>query len=72
MVTTSTMTPHQKIFLTIIALTLFICGRLESRRTEFTNYDGFKFPRKIMRLELELENTLAEGHRMEQLVQERV
>ena len=64
------MTPHQKIFLTIIALTLFICGRLESRRTEFTNYDGFKFPRKIMRLELELENTLTEGHRLEQRAQE--
>ena len=64
------MTPHQKIFLTIIALTLFICGRMESRRTEFTNYDGFKFPRKIMRLELELENTLTEGHRLEQRAQE--
>ena len=64
------MTPHQKILLTIIALTLFICGRMESRRTEFTNYDGFKFPRKIMRLELELENTLTEGHRMEQRAQE--
>ena len=64
------MTPHQKIFLTIIALTLFICGRLESRRTEFANNDGFKFPRKNMRLELELENTLTDGHRMEQRVQE--
>ena len=64
------MTPHQKIFLTIIALTLFICGRLESRRTEFANNDGFKFPRNNIRLELE--NTWAEGHRMEQLVQERV
>ena len=64
------MTPHQEIFLTIIALTFFICGRLESRRSEFSNNDGFKFPRKIMRLELELENTLAEGHRMEQRAQE--
>ena len=66
------MTPHQKIFLTIIALTLFICGRLESRRTEFTNYDGFKFPRRNIRLEMELEDTWAEGHRMEQRAQERV
>ena len=64
------MTPHQKIFLTIIALTLFICGRLESRRSEFPNYEGFKFPRKIMHLELELENTLTEGHRLEQRAQE--
>ena len=64
------MTPHQKIFLNIIALTLFICGRMESRRTEFTNYDGFKFPRRNIRLELELENTLAEGHRMELRAQE--
>ena len=66
----TTMTQHQKIFLTIIALTLFICGRLESRRSEFANYDDFKFPRKDVRLELELGNIWAEGHRMDQRVQE--
>ena len=64
------MTQHQKIFLTIIALTLFICGRLESRRSEFANYDDFKFPRKDVRLELKLGNIWAEGHRMDQRVQE--
>ena len=66
----TTMTQHQKRFLTIIALTLFICGRLESRRSEFANYDDFKFPRKDVRLELELGNIWAEGHRMDQRVQE--
>ena len=66
----TTMTQHQKIFLTIIALTLFICGRLESRRSEFANYDDFKFPRKDVRLELKLGNIWAEGHRMDQRVQE--